>query len=156
MAFDYGFGPGPVIDPETGKLVTSAVGQVYAAAEGGDALLVRQGAAETTNIQTGSDGMVQQFFADYAKVFVEFPGVTRFMLLSGDDLIAQAQAAAESAAAASNTMAEALTRTFQAVGLGILRGPALNLYATKSAAEADLLANSAQVGDLVLVEDPTA
>lgn len=118
MAFDYGFGPGPVIDPSTGELVTSATGQVYAAAEGGDALLVRQGAAETTNVQAGTDGMVQQFFADVPRVFVEFPGVSRFELVSYLDLIAQSQEARDAAVAAQGAAEDARDAAQQAGGGG--------------------------------------
>lgn len=116
MAFDYGFGPGPVINPETGELVTNATGQVYAAASGGDPLTVRQGAAETTNIQAGSDGMLQQFFADLIVVYVEFPGVTRFMLYSPDYVVEKVNEQAQVALTAADNAAEVATRTMQLKG----------------------------------------
>lgn len=103
MAYDYSFGPGPVINPETGDLVIDATGQVYAEVEGGTPLTVRVGGGEVTDLQVGDDGILQQFFADVASVFVEFPGVTRYRLDSFDGVVTvvtAAQAAAEDAAQA--------------------------------------------------------
>ena len=157
MAFEYGFGPGPVIDPATGQVVLSATLRVFESMDATDPLTVRVAGVEVAEVQAGSDGMLQQFFASVPRVYVEGDGIsTRFLLTAYDDVIRRADDAAESAAEASNTMAEALTRTFQSVGQGILRGPAMHLYTTRSAAEADLANVGAQVGDLVLVEDPEA
>src|SRR5699024_2909509 len=97
MAYDYGFGPGPVIDPESRELVTSASLQVYAAPEGGAPLTVLVGGVEVTEVQAGSDGMLQQFFASVPRVYVEGDGIsTRFLLTAYDDVIRRADDAAES------------------------------------------------------------
>src|SRR5699024_1303715 len=119
MAYDYGFGPGPVIDPESRELVTSASLQVFAAAEGGDPLTVLVGGVEVTEVQAGSDGMLQQFFADYGKVYAEGSGMsTRFMLTSPDDLLAAAETARDAAVAAQGAAEDARDAAEQAAGGG--------------------------------------
>jgi|SRR5699024_9737907 len=160
MAFDYGFGPGPVIDPATGQVVLSATLRVYESMDATDPLTVLVAGVEVTEVQAGNDGMLQQFFASVPRAYVEGDGIsTRFLLTAYDDVIRRADDAAESAAEASNTMAEALTRTFQMIqtSSGTIMGtPGIVPFATKSAAEAAVTATNPPAGSWVAILDPEA
>lgn len=155
MAFDYSFGPGVALDPLTLRSVPGASGFASASAEDTTPLTVMIGGVETTEIQSGSDAIVQGFRAEVPSVWLHFPGITPYRVDSFAGVVAVVNDAAESALDASNTAAEMLTRTFSTTG-GILQGPNLSIFATRSAAEAACVAANAAPGSLVLVEDPDA
>lgn len=155
MAYDYSFGPGIALDPVSLNTVPSAVG--FASLGEGDTnpLTVMIGGVEVTEIQSGSDAIVQGFRAEHGSVWMHFPGITPYRVDSFAGVVEVVNDAAESALEASNTAAEMLTRTFSTTG-GILTGPELSIFPTRSAAEAACQSANAAIGSLVLVEDPEA
>lgn len=145
MAYDYSFGPGIALDPVTLQTAPGSAGFASLGADDTNPLTVQIGDVEVTEIQTGSDAIVQGFRAEHGSVWLHFPGITPYRVDSFAGVVEVTSEARDAATEAADNAAEIAGRTMQLKGNA---SAGVSFWGTFTEGSAPDASDGVQVGDL--------